>query len=97
MSTSIRIGEIEQLPPGKGKVVEHGECQYTVYNLAGRFYATASHPLRPPHGAVESDCSLHGLIFDVFAEDSPARLGADEECCIVRVRDQAIWIEVANR
>ena len=36
----------------------------------------------------------HGAIFDVYAEDSPARVRADQEHYLVRVEDDEVWIEL---
>jgi len=92
----IRVGDLNELAPGKGKVVETSDRQVTVYNVNGRLRATASRRVRATHHAGETDeaCAQHGLVFDAFAEDSPARLRADEEECRVRVEEGAVFVEV---
>ena len=69
-------------------------CRVTVYNLDGRLYASATRapaPASPPVDRV--DCATWGSVFDVFAEDSPAKLRADQRACRVRVESGAIWLE----
>src|SRR5438094_17260 len=77
----VRVAQLSELPPGKGKVVEVEGRQITVYNLEGRLVATST---RAPHlhEGETTDCTHHnmGLAFDAFAEDSPARLRTDGEC-----------------
>jgi hypothetical protein len=36
----------------------------------------------------------HGLVFEAFVEDSPARLRADERACRVRVIANVLWVDV---
>ena len=94
MSETICIGDLGDLPPGKGKVVEYSGRELTVFNVDGHIRATASH-CGWTIGAEKSTstCSQRGLVFDVFAEDSPAdRL--DGERCAVEVRGTAIWVRL---
>jgi nitrite reductase/ring-hydroxylating ferredoxin subunit len=94
MSTPVRIAHVAELPPGKGKVVEVAGRRLTVYNQAGRFFATSSgraHPVEPLT-ETSTDCTHHGLVFDVYAEDSPATLRADELRCTVRVDEHYVWL-----
>jgi nitrite reductase/ring-hydroxylating ferredoxin subunit len=96
MSSTIRIAEVHELPPGKGKVVEVAGRSFTVYNRDGRFFATSSHaPRHAPIGGDTSDTCTHGgLEFDVWMEDSPARL-LDEERCTVRVEGDGVYLLVS--
>jgi hypothetical protein len=86
----VRVGQVGELPPGKGKVVDVEGRQITVYNLEGRLVATST---RAPqaHAPETTDCSQHGLVFDAFAEDSPARLRIDGECRVWMEGDE-IWL-----
>jgi hypothetical protein len=98
VSITVRAASIGELPPGKGKVVELADRQLIVYNLDGRLYARATrrwaHAL--PHGDTATECTQHGLLFDVCAEDSPARLRADERSCQVRIKGDAVWLIVES-
>jgi nitrite reductase/ring-hydroxylating ferredoxin subunit len=95
MSSTIRVAEVSELPPGKGRVVEVGGRHFTVFNRDGRFYATTSHNVRraPPGGGEDTSttCPQHGMEFDVWMEDSPARLN-DEERCGVEIDDDVVWL-----
>lgn len=94
MSSTIRVAEVSELPPGKGRVVEVGGRNYTVFNRDGAFFAsTSAHPIRrAPHAAdTSSTCAPHGMEFDVWMEDSPARLN-DEERCRIEIDDDVVWL-----
>ena len=80
--SSIRVSTIAQLPPGKGRVVEVDGRHVTVYNRDGRFYATCTRSPRrtSPMHADSSYCGARGLSFEVWAEDSPARLDDEARC-----------------
>lgn len=80
--SSIRVSTIGQLPPGKGRVVEVDGRHVTIYNRDGRFYATCTRSPRrtAPSHADTSFSSSRG--FDVWAEDSPARLDDESRCQI---------------
>ena len=86
---AVRVATVEEIPPGKGKLVELGGRQVAVYNSDGVFRAAWTRA--PSKPAFESACPQPGLTFDVFAEDSPSDL-LDEEPCAVRVDDGAIWL-----
>ncbi len=93
MSSTIRVAEVSELPPGKGRVVEVGGRHFTVFNRDGRFYATSSRNIRMPPDAGDTShtCPQHGMEFDVWMEDSPARL-ADEERCSIEIDDDVVWL-----
>ncbi len=95
MTSSIRVAAVAELPPGKGKVVEYAGQSFTVYNRDGRFFATHTRAVRraPPAADTSGTCRQRGLEFEVWMEDSPARL-ADEEPAQVRVEDDVIWLVV---
>lgn len=95
MSSSIRVADVSELPPGKGKVVEVGGRQFTVFNSDGRFFATSTHAARraPPAGDTSDTCAPHGLEFEVWMEDSPARL-RDEDAARVVIDGETVWLVV---
>ena len=93
---TIRVAHTDELPPGKGKVLEVGERQLVVYNAGGRFFATATRRVRSRNPIAEPGCAPHGQLFDVYAEDSPARVRAEVEVCLVRVKSGAVWIELPD-
>jgi hypothetical protein len=73
MREPVRVGRIDELPPGRGRVVLVEGREVAVWNLEGRFRAAALPS--PRRRGVEVDCGS-GRLFDAFAEDSPARLEA---------------------
>lgn len=94
MTSTIRVADLDELPPGKGKIVDVAGRQFTVFNRDGRFFATSTHgPRHAPPADTSETCTQHGLPFDVWTEDSPARL-YDEQRCRVRVDDRAIYLIV---
>jgi nitrite reductase/ring-hydroxylating ferredoxin subunit len=92
MSAMIRVASIAELPPGKGKIVEVGSRRITVFNCEGRFHATQAGRGAPVLDTTAT-CPAHGLAFDVYMEDSPARRH-DEADCLVRVDDEGVWLIV---
>ena len=92
--TSIRVAALAELPPGKGKILSLQDREVRVYNLDGRLYATATREGRIGHGPADTTHPEHGAVFDVYAEDSPARVRADQEHFRVRVEDETIWIDL---
>jgi len=96
MTSTIRVAEVEELPPGKGRVIEVGGRHYTVFNRDGAFYATTSTRfIRPSPDMADTTttCPPHGMEFDVWMEDSPARL-RDEERCRVEIDDDVVWLVI---
>ena len=89
----IRVAQVSELPPGKGKQIEVEGRFVTVYNREGRFVATATRAAHF-HDGEALDCSQHGLMFEAYAEDSPARLHAEGECRVF-VEDDHVWISCA--
>jgi nitrite reductase/ring-hydroxylating ferredoxin subunit len=91
--TAICVAVVAELPPGKGKVFSLMDREVHVYNVDGRFYATATREGRIGHGPTDTT-HPHGAIFDVYAEDSPARVRADQEHFAVHIEDEEVWIEL---
>lgn len=92
--TSIRVAELAELPPGKGKILSLHDREIRVYNIDGIFFATASREGRIGHGPADTTHPGHGATFDVHAEDSPARVRADQEHLAVRIEDDTVFIEL---
>ncbi len=94
---TLRVAELSELPPGKGRVVESPAWQVTVYNLDGKFHAAATRRATradsiDPLGRA---CAPGGS-FDVFAEHSPARLRADAIVCALRVRGTTLYADLPD-
>lgn len=70
----IKVGTVEELPPGSVKIVHAGQVAVGVYNLNGEFYAIedrCSHDDGPlAEGEFDPDrgvaiCPRHGANFDI--------------------------------
>jgi nitrite reductase/ring-hydroxylating ferredoxin subunit len=103
MSTPIRIARVDELPPGKGKVVQLGARDITVYNLEGRYYATGTRPfhvggaLPPGHADSLPVCAPpHGQRFETTAADSPAETERGEARYDVTVDGEFVVIFVED-
>jgi nitrite reductase/ring-hydroxylating ferredoxin subunit len=101
----VKICGLDELPPGKGKVVAIGGREVHVFNREGRISArVAGHcrsgvaagaqaGLAPPGEAVPV-CIHAGSRFEVEQEDSPARAHAEAASVHVRVREGAVYVAV---
>lgn len=78
MSSKIRVAQVDSLPPGKGRMLEVEGRQVTVYNRDGRFYATSTRARRNTPAPIDTTyCGSRGIEFEVWMEDSPARLDGE--------------------
>ncbi len=91
-----KVARVTELPPGKGKTIEVEGRQLVVFNVDGRLRATVAHlpPRRRAGDAAESTCPQSGGAFDVFAEDSPANLRADDEELPLAIEDGAVVVDI---
>jgi len=89
----IRVGDVAELPPGKGKLVDVGDRRICVYNVDGRFFASSSREGRVGHGPTDTT-HPHGALFDVYVEDSPARVRAGQEHLAVRIEGDDLFIDL---
>jgi hypothetical protein len=90
---SIRVAAVEELPPGKGRIVEVAGRQVTVFNCDGRFFGRVSHARRSPVAVGTTHCAPYCVEFDVWVQDSPARL-RDEPACRVRIDGDYVYLVV---
>jgi nitrite reductase/ring-hydroxylating ferredoxin subunit len=98
MDERVRVGAVDELPPGKGKIVSIGGCEVAVYNVEGRYHATLSPEGRSRHQggpvgeggrASQADlwsCHLTNTTFDVTIEIAPAREPVEASLYTVEVR-----------
>jgi 3-phenylpropionate/trans-cinnamate dioxygenase ferredoxin subunit len=100
----ITVGPVEELPPGRVKIVRAGQVAVGVYNLGGEFYAIedrCSHDDGPlAEGEFDPDrgvavCPRHGANFDIRT-GRPLTLPAYEpvETFPVVVEDGVIKVDV---
>ena len=74
MGRYVRVGSVEQIPPGTAKMVKVEEKPIAVFNLNGRFYATddiCPHEGGPlSSGFIEGEtitCPWHGATFHIIS------------------------------
>lgn len=90
----VKIADVDELPPGKGKTATVGGREVTVYNREGRYVATSTAP-RLAAGVLETTCEMPGRRFEVGPAISPDRLQSDDERVQVVVDDGAVYVLVA--
>ncbi len=90
----IKVGELAELPPGKGKTVLVAGHEVTVYNREGRYVATAAPMPRGEPALLESTCGGPGQKFDVGVGPAvtPDRLRSADERCHVEIEDDAVYV-----
>lgn len=91
--------EIERLPPGTGRTVEHGGHRYAVFNVGGEYYAIDDGcPHREgPLGFGYLDgcrvhCPLHGWAYDVTTGAGVTRPDRPVKAYPTRVENGRVWI-----
>jgi|SRR5688572_22703040 nitrite reductase/ring-hydroxylating ferredoxin subunit len=92
----IKVADVDELPPGKGKTATVGGREVTVYNREGRYVATSTAAAKLPSGVLETTCEMPGRHFEVGPAISPDRLQSDEEKITVVVENGAVYVLVAS-
>ena len=78
MARFVRVATTDEIPPGRGKVVEIEGIEVAIFNAGGRFFASG--PVCPHEGGplgegiVEGEtviCPWHGFDFDLRTGDCP--------------------------
>jgi nitrite reductase/ring-hydroxylating ferredoxin subunit len=93
MAFLVRVAEIDELPPGKGKTLDIDGREVTVYNQEGRYVATGTHKSRAAD-MMTTTCEMPGMHFDMGIGDSPDRLRIGELRYEVHVEDGGIYVLV---
>ena len=101
MTTPIRIAAVDEVPPGRCKVVELGDRSLAVFNVDGQFYATDNSCLHQggPLGEGDVDgtrvvCPWHGWSFDLVSGECDLDPAMKLARYPVRVADGAIFVEL---
>jgi len=92
----IKVCEVDELPPGKGRILRVGSRDVYVYNREGRVFAALEEratTITPLAGEPPS-CHHAGASFDVEQQDSPARTRAHTAVVAVSLRDEGIYVEL---
>src|SRR5207245_1614903 len=97
----VKVCDLDELPPGKGKVVRAFGREVRLFNRAGRVFATleehavgTAHEGGGPPGELPPVCRHPGSHFDAEQEDSPARAHAHEAAVRVRLGDDGVYLAV---
>ena len=93
MSHFVKVAEIDEILPGKGKTIHLHGREVTVVNREGRFVAWGTWT-RHAGGPAETACDMPGHRFDIGIGDSPDRLQADELHYQVRVDGRGVFVLV---
>jgi 3-phenylpropionate/trans-cinnamate dioxygenase ferredoxin component len=98
----VKVGRIEEIPAGEGRVVDVGGQALAVFNVDGRFYAIDNRCVHRdgPLGEGLLDghvvmCPWHGWRFDVRSGKNVNNPAVAVPCFPVTVEDGSIYVEVA--
>ncbi len=96
----IRIASIHDIPVGTGREVLLGRIPIVVWNIAGRFHATAArcpHQDAPLCNGLLTDtvvtCPMHGWRFDVTTGQGVAPVDRRLRVYPVHVEGESIYID----
>jgi len=101
MAEFVKVAQVRDIPPGRGKAVEAGGRKIALFNVDGTFYAIDD--ACPHRGAslsegelsgTEITCYLHGAVFDLVTGEVLAA-PATEGVATYPVRIQGEDVEVA--
>jgi nitrite reductase/ring-hydroxylating ferredoxin subunit len=93
----VKVADVDELPPGKGKTTSVAGREVLVFNDEGRFVATATGPPWRGALAVETSCHQAGHHFDTgHPAVSPDRLHAETLRYPVAVDDGQVFIVVED-
>lgn len=101
MAEFVRVADIQEIPPGRGKLFHIRGREIALFNAEGTFYAVKS---TCPHRGVSLDrgiveqaivtCPGHGWRFDLRNGESISHPPAGLRCYRVDVRDSSVWIAI---
>ncbi|MBI2194150.1 MAG: Rieske 2Fe-2S domain-containing protein [Planctomycetes bacterium] len=98
----VRIGAVNEIADGQGRLIEADGRQIAVFNCGGRFYAIdeiCPHMGGPlSEGTVEGDCVIcpwHGWEFNIRTGESPT--GGNQQTFSVKVEDGSVFVAVPPR
>jgi nitrite reductase/ring-hydroxylating ferredoxin subunit len=95
----MHVAVLDELPPGKGKVVEMAGRRIFIFNVDGQLHATTAG--RRPHGeqalllGTNTLCAGHGQHFESWVEDAPSELEGEERC-EVQIEGEVVWVVVKS-
>src|SRR5262245_34442005 len=95
----MHVAALNELPPGKGKVVEVAGRRVFVFNIEGHLRATMAG--RRPHGEeallleTSTLCAGHGQLFESWIEDAPSEIEGEERCEL-QIEGEVVWVIVKS-
>ena len=98
------VARIEDIPEGKGRVVQVGQRKILLLNIEGNFHALDRFCAHRGAPLVEGEviegqllCPWHGATFDVIS--GTCSIAHEESVCIypVEVRGGQVWIGVEDK
>ena len=102
MPSFVKVCEIDEVLPGKGKRVHVAGRELLVYNREGRVFAALEDHLargaqgaqgaEPPPGEAPASCHHPGAHIEVEQTDSPARARAHTAFVQVLVREDGVYV-----
>lgn len=89
-----KVGQLDELPPGRGKILFVAGQELTIVNQEGRFIATVAPAPRagPP---LETSCDMPGHQFGVGPDANSERLRGDAHPYVVVVTEDEIFLDDA--
>jgi len=92
----IKVCDVDELPPGKGRIVRVGSRDVYVYNREGRVFAAVEERATAiaPLAGEPTSCHHAGASFDVEQADSPARARAHTAAVAIALREDGVFVEL---
>jgi nitrite reductase/ring-hydroxylating ferredoxin subunit len=101
MSRLVRAAAIQEIPPGRSKVLHIRGREIALFNTDGTFYAVKNicphRGVSLDRGAVEGGiltCPGHAWQFDLRTGDCVSHPPAGLRCYPVQIHGDSVWIEV---
>ena len=97
-----KVCRLDDLPPGKGKVVQVGTAEVYLFNREGHIYASCDRPRARAHaiarggvppGEAGSECFHPGSHFEAESPESPVSPPAKNPAIPVRIEGGDIYID----
>ena len=94
MTRLLKVAELDELPPGRGKTVAALGSELTIVNREGRYVAIGRARTRPaPHS--ETECEPHhGRVFSLGIGESDRVELVGDRTYPVHVDERGVWIVV---
>jgi hypothetical protein len=89
----LKVAELDELPPGRGKTIAAGGREVTVVNREGRYLAVGrTHAYPAPAGPAETDGDHRGRAFSIGIGESDRVELVGDRTYVVRVDETGVWV-----